>query len=103
MHCHLFSPGIVGTIKRYIYISLEHNCRFPSLSWYRIEVRQSISSSGLDVSSHYILCVWGFLCLKWSYYLFQQSRHYTSSFHPDSEDAAPFVIQEVLPEEEEIS
>jgi hypothetical protein len=45
--------------------------------------------------------VWGFLCLKWSYYLFRQSRHYTRSYHPDSEDAAPFVIQEVLPEQEE--
>ena len=60
-------------------------------------------SSELNVNSHYILAVWGFLCLKWSYYLFQQSRHYTTSYHPDSEDAAPFVIQEVLPQEEEIS
>ncbi|KAL5256657.1 hypothetical protein ACHWQZ_G011795 [Mnemiopsis leidyi] len=55
----------------------------------------------LELSSHYILSVWGFLSLKWTFYLFQQSRYYTRSFHTDSEDAAPFVIQEVLPSGEE--
>ncbi|XP_063673791.1 heme transporter hrg1-A-like [Bolinopsis microptera] len=56
----------------------------------------------LVISSHYILGVWGFLCFKWSYYLFQQSRRYTRSYHLDTEDAAPFVIQEVLPEQEDM-
>ena len=60
-------------------------------------------SPDLVLSSHYILGVWGFLCLKWSFYLFQQSRHYTRiSYHLDTEDAAPFVIQEVLPEQEDM-